>query len=94
MLVNAWLGGTGNWDTPSDWSAGLPDASSVVVIDPAGGPEVTESFGTVYSINDGADLTFINAGASSVIGDVFVRCEILVTMLFMLTHRMATAELC
>ncbi len=27
-----WLGGSGNWNTPGDWSAGIPGSSSVVTI--------------------------------------------------------------
>jgi hypothetical protein len=66
-----WRDGTANWDTPSDWSLGLPDASSDVVIF-RGNPEVTASFGTVNSIRDIANLTFIDAGVSSVVGNVRV----------------------
>ena len=51
MATDTWTDGTDNWDTPSDWSAGLPDASSDVVIPRnSGNPEVTASFGTVNSI--------------------------------------------
>ena len=32
MATDTWLDGTANWNTPSDWSAGLPDPSSDVVI--------------------------------------------------------------
>jgi hypothetical protein len=63
------LDGTANWDTPSDWSAGLPGPSSDVVIS-KGNPEVTASFGTVATITNSAALTFSDAGASSVTGDV------------------------
>ncbi len=71
MTTNTWLDGTANWDTPSDWSAGLPDTSSDVVIN-HGDPRVTASFGTVNSIKVGnlAFLDFIDAGASSVAGNV------------------------
>ena len=68
MATDYWTDGTANWDTPSDWSAGLPNSSSGVVID-EGNPEVTASFGTVASIADSSP-TFIDAGASSVTGDV------------------------
>jgi hypothetical protein len=60
-----WLDGTDDWNTPSDWSAGLPVASSNVVIN-QGNPEVTASFGAVNSITNSATLDFIDAGASSV----------------------------
>jgi hypothetical protein len=76
MATDTWLDGTADWDTPSDWSAGVPDASSDVVIS-QGNPEVTASFGTVASIaitfngiGFSGDLTFIDAGASSVTGGV------------------------
>jgi hypothetical protein len=69
MATDTWLDGTANWDTPSDWSAGLPTASSDVVIN-QGNPEVTGSFGTVNSITNSATLDFIDAGASSVINYV------------------------
>jgi hypothetical protein len=65
MAKDKWLDGTANWDTPSDWSAGLPSASTNVLV-AMGNPEVTASFGTVNSITDLAVLTFIDAGASSV----------------------------
>jgi hypothetical protein len=67
--------GTANWDTPGDWSAGVPTTSSDVVID-EGSPEVTASFATVASISiggpawTGPELLFTDAGASSVTGDV------------------------
>ena len=80
MATNYWTAGTANWNTPSDWSAGLPDPSSDVVIQSGEGhyysnPQVTASFGAVNSITIAsasviADLTFIDAGASSVTGDV------------------------
>jgi Hyphally regulated cell wall protein N-terminal len=69
---NYWEGGTANWDTPSDWSGGLPRRTSNVVIE-YGSPEVTASFGTVDSIDisyPNAGLTFVDAGASSVAGNV------------------------
>ena len=49
MATDTWLDVTDNWDTPSDWSAGLPGPSSDVVIN-SGNPEVTASFGSVNSI--------------------------------------------
>jgi hypothetical protein len=56
-----------NWDTPSDWSLGLPGPSSNVVIN-SGDPEVTASFGTVNSIKIGSRgvIDFIDAGANIV----------------------------
>jgi hypothetical protein len=69
MATDTWLDGTADWNTPSDWSAGLPDASSDVVIN-QGNPQVTASFGTVNSIANSAALDFIDAGASSVTGNV------------------------
>ena len=65
MATDTWLDGTDNWNTPSDWSAGLPGALSDVVIN-QGNPEVTASFGAVNSIANSATLDFIDAGASSV----------------------------
>ncbi len=47
MATDYWTDGTANWDTAGDWSAGLPDASSDVVDQFGGTPEVTASFGTV-----------------------------------------------
>jgi hypothetical protein len=70
MATDTWLGGTANWDTPSDWRAGLPDASSDVWILFDGSPEVTASFGTVNSIENQCAVTFIDAGASSVTSSV------------------------
>ena len=63
--------GTGNWDTPSNWSDGVPGSSSDVIID-TGTAEVTASFGTVASITIDRPqaVTFTNAGANSVAGDV------------------------
>jgi hypothetical protein len=69
MATDYWTDGTANWDTPSDWSAGLPDATSDVEID-QGNPEVTTSFGTVNQIVNTAALTFIDAGASTITGDL------------------------
>lgn len=72
VATDDWLpNGRADWDTPDDWSAGLPTASSDVVIDPnsyLGGPDVTASFGTVTSLTIGAssDLAFADAGANSV----------------------------
>jgi hypothetical protein len=66
MAIDTWTA-----DTPSDWSAGLPTASSDVaipVID-EGPVEVTASFGTVNSINNAVDLSFTDAGANVVGGD-------------------------
>jgi hypothetical protein len=76
MAVDIWVDQEqgDNWDTPSDWSAGLPGPSSSVVIKyTQSTPQVTASFGTVASIsipNILAALTFIDAGASSVAGAV------------------------
>ncbi len=77
MATDTWLDGTDNWDTPSDWSAGLPDLSIDVFIHGSGNPEVIASFGTVNKIDigwnsEGGTLTFIDAGASSVPGGVYV----------------------
>jgi len=69
---DTWTDGTANWNTPGDWSAGVPTASSDVVINTGGNPQVTASFGTVNSIADSGQLAFINAGASSVTGGVAV----------------------
>jgi hypothetical protein len=73
MAQDTWLDSADNWNTPSDWSAGLPGPSSDVVINRRGNPQVTASFGTVNSIRISGrrpELTFINAGASSVTGNV------------------------
>jgi hypothetical protein len=75
MATDTWTyDGTANWNTASDWSDGVPGSSSDVVIN-QGNPEVTASFGTVDSISIAnsatpTSLTFINAGASTVAGDV------------------------
>jgi hypothetical protein len=66
MTKDRWLDRTANWDTPSDWSLGLPSSSSNVLIDRRGSPEVTASFGTVNSITNSRRLTFTDAGVSSV----------------------------
>src|SRR5271170_3098384 len=39
MATDTWTDGTANWDTASDWSAGLPGSSSAVVIN-SGEPEL------------------------------------------------------
>jgi hypothetical protein len=73
MATDNWLDDSNNWDTPSDWSAGLPDASSDVEIFSGADPQVTASFGTVNSIKISgrrSTLTFIDAGASSVTAHV------------------------
>jgi hypothetical protein len=76
MAADTWLVQEGNWDTPSDWSAGLPTASSDVEIGAlrAGNPTVTASFGTVASIriNKNGSLDFEDAGANSVTGGVTI----------------------
>ncbi len=75
MTTNNWTDSTANWNTPSDWSAGLPDSSSDVVINRYGNPDVTASFGTVATIdiNNRASLTFTDAGASTVAGGATVK---------------------
>ncbi len=75
MATNNWTDSTANWNTPSDWSAGLPDSSSDVVINRYGNPDVTASFGTVATIdiNNRASLTFTDAGASTVAGGATVK---------------------
>jgi hypothetical protein len=55
-MTDNWIGSGENWDTPGDWSRGLPGASSSVEINSGGDPEVTASFGTVASI------TILNRG--------------------------------
>jgi hypothetical protein len=67
MTKDKWVDASDNWNTPSDWSTGLPDASSDVVIK-YGEPVVTASIGIVNSISirDLASLDFIDAGSSSV----------------------------
>lgn len=73
MAIDTWtaVDGVANWDAPSDWSGGVPTASSDVVIPDVsgdGGPEVTARFGTVNSINDAVGLELIDAGANFVTG--------------------------
>jgi hypothetical protein len=52
MTTDNWLDDNANWDTPSDWSLGLPGPMSDVVINSANeGPEVTASIGAVNSIS-------------------------------------------
>ncbi len=67
MATDKWAGGGANWDTPDDWSNGLPRAKSEVVIN-EGDPQVTESFKTVASItiSQYEGLSFIDAGMNSV----------------------------
>jgi len=63
---------------PTDWSAGLPDSTSDVVIKGLGArTDVTASFGTVASIgiNTKGVLNF-EAGASSVTGGVSIRSQL------------------
>ena len=69
MATDTWTDGSDNWETKGDWSGGLPGSTSNVVID-EGDPQVTASFGTIASLTDGADLTFIDAGKSTVTGAV------------------------
>ena len=68
MATDSWIGRKGNWDTPSDWSDGLPNRSSRVITE--GNPKVTKSFGIVKSIENLQTLTFVDAGASSVTRDL------------------------
>ena len=78
MATDYWTGGSANWFTWDAWSAGFPVSSSDVVIDAwlgYGRPEVTGSFGTVATIkiaDRSAWLAFIDAGASTVAGNVTV----------------------
>ena len=74
MATDTWTDSTANWNTASDWSAGLPDLSSDVVINRYGNPEVTASFGTVATIHmrNRASLAFADAGASTVARGVTV----------------------
>jgi hypothetical protein len=70
MTTDTWTDGSDNWNTPADWSTGsVPGSSSAVVIS-EGDPQVTASIGTIASLTDSANLTFIDAGASSVTGAV------------------------
>ncbi len=73
MATDTWRDGTANWDTSGDWSAGVPIASSDVVINK--GSPGTGSFGTVNSISIGVEggLVLVNFGEgdlSSVTGAV------------------------
>jgi hypothetical protein len=77
MATDTWSDGADNWNTLADWSTGLPGSSSDVVID-EGDPQVTASFGTVVSLSVGANLTFINSGASTVTGAVTDTGEIMI----------------
>ncbi len=72
-----WTDGTANWNTPGDWSGGIPTASSDVVINAEGNPQATASFGTVHSITDLGVLS-INGGASSVTAGVAVAANWLI----------------
>ena len=74
MAIDYWTDSVGFWDDPSNWSAGVPTASSDVHID-QGAPVVRTSFGTVTGITNLATLSFFtgggfNAGANSVTGNV------------------------
>ena len=69
MATDNWTDNSDNWDTPGDWSGGLPGSTSNVVIN-TGDPQVTASFGTIATLTDSANLTFIDAGASTVTGAV------------------------
>ena len=69
MATDNWTDNSDNWDTPADWSGGLPGSTSNVVIN-TGDPQVTASFGTIATLTDSANLTFIDAGASTVTGAV------------------------
>ena len=72
MATDTWLDGTNNWHTPSDWSAGVPGASSDVVLNGDGYPKITASFGTIASITAtfAGGPIFMDSGASSVTGGV------------------------
>jgi hypothetical protein len=66
-----WLGIGGCWDTPSDWSTGVPGPSNDVVISTEYvDPEVTARLGTVNSITITTEAPLLFIGASSVTGGV------------------------
>ncbi len=51
-----WLGGTGNWSNPADWSAGLPGSDSDVIIN-TGNDDVT--------LDTSADINSLTLGGAS-----------------------------
>jgi hypothetical protein len=62
------------WQMASDWSAGVPTSSSDVLVD-VGDPIVENGYAfTVNSIEveKSATITFVDAGASTVLGSVDV----------------------
>src|SRR5580658_7788302 len=75
MATDTWNGATTNWDTASDWSAGVPVSTSAVVIN-SGQPEITSTT-TAISVASisiaGGLLSIQDPGATqSVSGNVTV----------------------
>lgn len=68
MSKDTWKGGNANWNIGADWSAGVPTATSDVVID-AGAAQVTAGV-TVQSISLGSlgTVNFESAGTSHITG--------------------------
>jgi hypothetical protein len=68
MATDTWLDGGDNWTTASDWSNGVPTATSDVVVN-QGSPTVTAPF-RVASLVNSAIIEFSDAGVSHVSGAV------------------------
>jgi hypothetical protein len=75
MPTDKWSDGSANWNTPADWSAGVPTATSNVVVS-EGDPEVTSAI-SIASLSDSATVAFADVGASSVSGAVDVSGSLL-----------------
>jgi len=66
--TNTWLGTTNSWSTGTNWSAGVPTATSDVVI-PAGTPNSPSNFGapsTISSLTVAAGATLTNSSILNV----------------------------
>lgn len=62
----AWTGGTGDWDTAANWSAGVPDVSKLVFIDNGGTVTLTsDSSAAGVSVGSLASGTLIIDGSTA-----------------------------
>jgi hypothetical protein len=68
MATDNWTDSSDSWSTASDWSAGVPTSTSSVVVG-QGDPQVTAPI-SIASLTVSADVSFADAGASSVSGAV------------------------
>jgi hypothetical protein len=68
MATDAWKGGGGNWNVAADWSAGVPTATSDVVV-AKGDPSITTAI-NIASLKDSSGVSFVDAGSSTIFGSL------------------------